>query len=240
MDLKEMMARKRQIFVFGMPGSGKSTISAAIVKYIDTHEDLKLRRDPIGNANGVLVIREWIKKFNKNQFPEQTTAGLFTKIIIEYQKLGSSFILNRLNIYEVAGEDVIKFDPTHSAHKEIAPELFTYLNNSDAVMIMASSKINNINEPEIIRDFLEYLIRTKYKKPICLVLSKYDMIRDDYENHIKAARKLYNGSVKILHDYKNSNILPFSVGISNDGVVFNPDDHSQKYMTELFNWMERG
>ena len=206
MDLKDIMAKKRQIFVFGMPGSGKSTISAAIVRYIDTHEDIKLRRDPIGNANGVLIMREWIKKFNKKQFPEQTSAGLFTKISIEYQRIGSSLISKKLNIYEVAGEDVIKFDPTHTSHKEIPIELLTYLNESDSVMIMASSKIDNINEPEIIRDFLEYLIRTKYKKPICLVLSKYDLIRSEYENPVKAARQLYNGSVKILHDYKRSNI----------------------------------
>jgi hypothetical protein len=121
--IKIVQNNELNIFVFGLPHAGKSTMTAALVKFLDTDKNYILRRNPIKNKEGVLVFREWVERFNNGYFPLQTTQNEYKKLNLEYQKFRECKNIKKIMLYEIAGEDVIKFDPTHDDNDNIPPKL---------------------------------------------------------------------------------------------------------------------
>jgi len=220
-----------KIFVFGLPHSGKSTLTAALIKFLDTDNNYIFRRDPIKNPKGVLVIRDWIQNFYNGEFPLQTPENEFTKINIEYQTIKNNK-LNKLSLYEIAGEDVIKFDPTHNEHNNIPPELVNFLKESNGTIITASCEPDRADEEEVIRDFLEYLFRSNYNKPIYFILTKYDLAEKGFQHHKNAIRTIYSKVGKLLTSYNNSYVFAFSVGQVDNNKIIN--DKSSEYIKKIF------
>lgn len=234
-DAGVINAKEKRLFIFGMPHAGKSTMTAALVKYLNTEDEFTFRRDPVSNKYGVKVIRDWAKDYNNGSFPLQTPKDEYTKLLLEYQRDGEEKP-NRLVIYEIAGEDVIKFDPTHDQHNSIPLELTEFLRDSKGIIILASSQPDRHDEPEVVQDFIELLLRKKLNKPICFILTKYDLIENDHENHIQAAKETYNGAIKLLKQYDQSSVLAFSVGNVSDNKI--TKDKSLKYSSKILNWIE--
>ena len=222
--------KRKKIFIFGMPHSSKSTIMKFLIKYLDLN--YKTHRDPKNNPKGVKVIRSFIIEEN---FPLQTPKDEFTQVHFEYNDKDGKLI-NKLYMYEIAGEDVLKFDPTDKEHNNIPIELVKFFKESQAIMIMASSKPEREDEAEIIRDFIESLLEQNIKKPICFVLTKYDLIEKDYQNPVEASKAIYPGAIKLLLSYNNSEVLAFSVGIvENEEII---EDKSKKYILNILKWIE--
>jgi GTPase SAR1 family protein len=140
-------------------------------------------------------------------------------------------------MYEIAGEDVIKMDPIHENHTSFPMELKKFLFQSDGIIIMASSQSVRSDEEEILQDFLEYLIRNKLNIPICFILTKYDLVKETYSNHVEASQAIYENIINLLLEYEESEVLPFSIGIVEDKEIVK--DESEQYCSEIFNWIEK-
>lgn len=227
---------RKKLFVFGLPHSGKSTTTAALMKYLDTNDQYLLRRDPVNNPSGVRVLREWTQDLHSGSFPLRTEENQYTKVLLEYSNSADWSAQKKLTLYEIAGEDVAKFDPVHHDHKKIPQELLDYLSESTAIMIFASSNPDTTSEAEVIRDFLEFIIRKKIRKPILLILTKFDEVNHLYSDHVQAAKNIYPGAVKLLYGYERSSILPFSIGEVNDKKIIK--DESATYIAKILTWIE--
>lgn len=225
----------RSIFIFGAPHAGKSTFLACLLYYIASEGRRTLRRDPLTNREGVVVIRELLMSMDQGKFPEQTEMGFWQDLKIEYNS-GISDELRKFSFQEIAGETAILFDPTHERHQSISDELRKYLLNSNAVLIVASSTPESPVEKEAINDFLELLYRRKYNRPILFLLTKFDEINSIYENEVSAAKALYPAAVNILSKDEKSELLPFSVGLVSDGSF--SKNGSATYLEPVIEWME--
>ncbi|WP_417526909.1 hypothetical protein [Marinomonas shanghaiensis] len=234
---KEIRYNERKIFIFGAPHSGKSTFTSELINYIDLHKDFILRRDPINNKNGVIQISEWCDNHQCGKFPLQTQSDTIIKINIEFLEKEIEG-LNRIVLYEISGEKTMLFDPVHddsvmSGSENTATEIIElkkFLEESDCVMIFASSKPDSTEEKNRILNFLELVDRTYPKKPICLILTKFDLIRGDYKNPSKAIKDLYYSTAEILFSKDNSIVFDFSVGVV--GVRKISEDESENYISK--------
>jgi len=233
---KSLRNNERKVFVFGLPHAGKSTMTAALVKFLDTDNSYVLRRDPVNNKEGVKILQEWIISYYNGEFPHQTNEGNYQILDLEYINLSNNRN-KKIVLYEVAGEDVIKFDPINDNFSEIlATELSGFLDISKDVIILAPSNPERIDEDQVIRNFLEYILREKKRKKILFILTKYDLVESQYENHVQAAKEIYPGSIKLLMTIANSELLPFSVGkITGDNEFI---DDSSKFIKEILGWVE--
>lgn len=233
---KSLRNNERKVFVFGLPHAGKSTMTAALVKFLDTDNSYVLRRDPVNNKEGVKILQEWIVSYYNGEFPHQTNEGNYQILDLEYINLTNNRN-KKIILYEVAGEDVIKFDPVNDNFSEIlTTELSGFLDISKYVIILAPSNPERINEDQVIRNFLEYILREKKRKKILFILTKYDLVESKYENHVQAAKEIYPGSVKLLMTIENSELLPFSVGkITGDNEFI---DDSSKFIKKILGWIE--
>ena len=227
--------REKKIFIFGLPHAGKSTALAAFVKFMTECKEFTFRRDPVTNKYGVKIIRKWVQDYKKGTFPLQTPKDEYTRINIEYEYPGA-LKPNKLIVYEIAGEDVIKFDPTHDDHHTIPPELSNFLLGAKAIIIFASSIPERSDEPEVVQDFIEYILRKKITKPICFILTKYDLIENQYQSPVQASKAIYKGATDLLFRYENSTVQFFSVGEVKDNEIVNDKSHSCSL--ELFNWIK--
>lgn len=233
---KSLRNNERKIFVFGLPHAGKSTMTAALAKFLDTDNTYVLRRDPLHNKEGVKILQEWIINYYNGEFPSQTNEGDYQILNLEYVHLPTNR-KKKIILYEVAGEDVIKFDPVNDNFTKIlSTELATFLDVSRYVVILAPCNPERIDEDQVIRNFLEYILREKKRKKILFILTKYDLIDGKYENHVKAAKDIYPGSIKLLMTIDNSELLTFSVGKLTSGNEF--IDESSKYIKKVLNWIE--
>lgn len=227
----------KNFFIFGLPKAGKSTVVSSLVRYIINDETLDFRRNPIMNKDGVAIFRKWNERYKQKKFPLQTPTNEYVELYIEYQHKGSETI-ERIVMYEIAGEDVVKMDPLHEKHTQFPEELKKFLFQSDGIIIMASSNPLQSDEEEIVQDFLEYLIRTKLNIPICFLLTQYDLLNGNYTNHVKAARSKYKNIIDLLVKYEQSEVLPFSIGVIGDDKTIRKDE-SMQYCQDLFKWIER-
>jgi len=227
---------EKKFFIFGLPKAGKSTVVSSLVRYIMNNKGLNFRRDPIKNKEGVAVFREWNERYSEKKFPLQTPKNEYAKLHIEYQHKGSE-ILERILMYEIAGEDVIKMDPIHENHTSFPIELKKFLFQSDGIIIMASSQSIQSKEEDILQDFLEYLIRNKINIPICFILTKYDLVKKNYSNHVEASQDIYKNIINLLLEYEESEVLSFSIGIVEGNEIVK--DESEQYCSEIFNWIEK-
>ncbi len=226
---------EKKFFIFGLPKAGKSTVVSSLVRYIINDKEINFRRDPIKNKEGVSVFREWNERYSEKKFPLQTAKNEYSKLHIEYQHKGSE-ILERILMYEIAGEDVIKMDPIHENHTSFPVELKKFLFQSDGIIIMASSQQVRSDEEEVLQDFLEYLIRKKINIPICFILTKYDLVKDSYKNHVEASHAIYENVINLLSEYENSEVLSFSIGLVDGQEIIK--DESKQYCSNIFNWIE--
>lgn len=233
---KSLRNNERKVFVFGLPHAGKSTMTAALVKFLDTDASYVLRRDPVHNKEGVKVLQEWITSYYKGEFPHQTNEGDYQVLNLEYQNMVNNKN-KKIILYEVAGEDVIKFDPVNDNFSEIlSTELASFLDESRYIMILAPGNPERFDEDQVIRNFLEYVLREKKRKKILLVLTKYDLVDSKYENYVKAAKDIYPGSVKLLMTVSNSELLPFSVGeVTSENEFI---DDSPTFIRKILHWVE--
>lgn len=233
---KSLRNNERKVFVFGLPHAGKSTMTAALVKFLDTDVSYVLRRDPVHNKEGVKILQEWIASYYKGEFPHQTNEGDYQILNLEYHNIDNNKN-KKIILYEVAGEDVIKFDPVNDSFSEIlSTDLASFLDASRYIMILAPSNPERFDEDQVIRNFLEYVLREKKRKRILFVLTKYDLVDGKYENFVKAAKDIYPGSVKLLMTIPNSELLPFSVGqVTGENEFI---DNSPTFIRKILSWIE--
>jgi GTPase SAR1 family protein len=226
---------EKSFFIFGLPKAGKSTVLSALVRYIINNPNLIFRRDPINNTKGMAVFRQWNMAYADQEFPLQTPADEYVKLHIEYQK-GNGEPIKRILMYEIAGEDVIKMEPTHQSHENFSLEFKKFLLQSNGIIIIASSLPIRRDEEEVVNDFIEYLLRNNIRIPICFILTKYDLIKNDYIDYIKASHDKYRGAIELLKNYKKSEVFHFSMGnIENNKII---KDESSKYISIILKWIE--
>jgi hypothetical protein len=95
------------------------------------------------------------------------------------------------------------------------------------------------DEGEVIRDFLELIMRTKKNTPILFILTKFDLVNQKYsDDYVQAAKGIYPGPMKLLYSYDKSRVLPFSVGLIDKTDKTKFLDNSSQYVKEILSWFD--
>ncbi len=297
----------KKVFIFGLPKSGKSTLLASIIKYIDSGSESTLRRDPLNNAQSVALMRKLIQSFYSNKFPPPSDKNCIN-LILSYEKYKKEKVkvkrkvevknsqqkpkpmnkivkaINDLQIFdtvqkeykpefkeveeeiekeylanykfdfcEVSGEELKKFDFVETSGSSLDIKIKNFFESSDCLIITAPVKGSSLKDLEFLRDYIEYLIRTGYKKPILFIFTKIDLIDSKSHKEIEKSKNLYRGIEKLLNShFKNSiKYSKFTVGSVKENITKNRDtgrvkksytieeNQSDRYIPEILNFLEK-
>ncbi len=235
----------KKIFIYGLQGSGKSTLLASLLKYIDLSENKILIAEPNDE-----YLKTLIKSFYNNNFPPKNSNGEFKKIKLIYEdKNGNN---KKSYIFcDASGTEIEKMSPGSPGHSSLLPEIKNCFEKSDALIITASLENKAADDIEKLRDFISFLIKIKYSKPILFVFTKIDMIKNS-KIDLETVKKQYNGSVKLLNKHIDSiKYGDFSVGKTDTSIKINnnflkknesitviKEDKSGKYAKEIIKFLE--
>jgi GTPase SAR1 family protein len=246
--------RMSYFFMFGVKGSGKSSILSSLIYYLrvlrvgdsidklsKTHLDFDRR--------GEELMDEFYKQVSIGLFP-MSTATLSSEgekvprqMPLSFKPADTSKSEFRLCLMDISGEDLMKVRPDRQKTQERLPEgIEVFLDASQSnlcfILVYSVSEILSHSEQELYFDrFLDILTRKGLKQvPILLMLSKWDLVRNQYESVEdflkKEARLIWN---HVNQPDRNVTIMSFSIG--------HVDIHSNTYNYEhgdtekLFNWM---
>lgn len=204
--------KKKQIFVFGAPHAGKSTLLASLLYHISHDDKYVLRRNPLKNKEGVVLIKELLNNIENGDYPQPTPPEFWQEIVFEYENRTNAE-KRSFSFHEIAGETVEKFDPTHSQHSSISKSLKNTLLHSSAVMLVASLAPEKPSERDSLIDFVELLLRSNYKKPILFVATKFDKVQSEkIEKPIRIANRSYRDVLRLLLGYGPAGFIAYTVG----------------------------
>lgn len=236
--LQRIVARisnRKNVFIFGAPDAGKSTMLASLIRYISNNAFYEYRRDPVANPDGVKVIRAMNEAAERGGFPDKTLPDVCSEVKIQYRRRDKSDT-QCFFFQEIPGEKVVRFDPVNEEHKQIDGCTQDFFLSSVGAIIVASSQPEYHKEKEAINDFLEWLYRTKYNRPILFLLTKYDLISNSFNNEVQAANAIYRNSIGLLACDNTSTVLPFSVGTVEDDKI--TQNQINDFVPPLIKWLE--
>ena len=223
-----------KIFVFGQTGVGKSTLCAAITYFFHIKKGYIPRVD-LENKDGLRQIRNWVKCLRNRNFPDKTLRGTFLLVnvgfynVISHNQMGLTFI-------EVAGEDLRMLDPLDPEYENRPKILDSLLMECDSVILVASVEPLDENDRYLHQYFLEYLGKLNIKRPICLVLSEWDKLKEKSNFPVKFAEQQYGEALKLLSRFDSPEVICFSIGRVNDEGKIEEIDFSQG-TEDIVNWI---
>jgi GTPase SAR1 family protein len=164
------------IFTFGNVGAGKSTLMAALVKFLSLKAILHINDS---NTEGTNLLFDWIDKLDDNQFPERTRKGEIIEIDLGLEFSDNSVPSLQLTFLEMAGEDLNKVDIKDSKTGTFEQNFTEYIKQSKAFIIVTD--IDRAKKDDrLIMQFLNHLSnRGADMSLVGLVIAKWDMYKGD-------------------------------------------------------------
>lgn len=209
----------KNILLYGHTGIGKSTLCLGLYNYIDKGRRYKIKRN-INNKDSINLLQEWERDVaTLKKFPD-ATKDTFLPIEIGYEERNPTFFkkVRGITLYEVAGEDIVKLNPTHEDNEKQNPKLEEWINDSSGIIILApSTEVPNVKNDMLsisqsIQNFLALLGSNDYNIPICFVITKWDLREPKSITLNELAEEYYRTIVEEILDNKKSNLLSLSIG----------------------------
>lgn len=252
-DLPAMEEGRTDLYFVGVPGSGKSTMLAGLLK--TATEDGKLLPDPYNNA-GSIYQSNLITDLNRGVLPNATIAGSYNYVALSLKDDNGK--KHPFNIVEIPGENYVNM--FNNAEVE---GILKYINNDNKKILVfvidALAHDTNYSESDspldqnqaytnILQMFKKHGILEK-TDAIYLVANKFDTIIENYyahdgrQNGDLAVEFLKKNFLNFIENCKMAReesknqfrikILPFSIG----NVVYNNiiESFSKDFSTSFMN-----
>jgi energy-coupling factor transporter ATP-binding protein EcfA2 len=199
----------KTVFMFGQSGSGKSTICASVALAFHSLKGIVPLVHSVANRDGASLIRQWISRLRKGEFPARTETQTFLDFTIGFQVINSEQRLE-IRFLEVAGERVIQLDPLHDRYSVRDDRLDDFLQQADGVILVASTDPLE-NDRFILQGFAEHLLEKEVALPVCLVVSEWDRVSGTGVGLIEYVNANYSEVARHVA-HRGGDLLSFSVG----------------------------
>ncbi len=248
-------------FMFGVKGSGKSTILSSLFYYIHTtllengHSVLlKNEKDIENQYRGQILLDKMLYEFmNEGKFPNSTPTLMGERSSLPRQ-INLEFIPQtnlrkppfKFTMLDVSGEDLERFRPSEEdGPKAVLPGIEVFLKlppqNLAFICVYPAHQDDRTHGQlmSYLTAFLNAIDHRGFRDcPVIMIVSKWDMVQETYGNDVsrflkEKARVLYS---KLCEGTRNVHIMSFSIGkVQQDaGGTFIYDSTDGE---KLFNWM---
>lgn len=243
------------IFTVGNVSSGKSTLQNLLIYRLWSKDDIFFEYgNNISDHRHNAIINEWVDAFKQGVLPERTKQGVIQDFNIEISQKGKKKL--DVNFLEISGEDIKSIVP--SANSDNKPSVHSFLDkylspenglNKRFIFVSDGEKhkkgINSIgdsfSEDTLFDAFLRYLLSDTQKAlkeiNILFVISKWDVVRDDYKNDIQRYLKQNFPQTLSILDGNRVKVmfLPFTVGKIEEKLI-DPENNTYEHrITSLEN-----
>lgn len=248
-------------FMFGVKGSGKSTILSSLFYYIHTtllesgHSVLlKNEKDIENQYRGQILLDKMLYEFmNEGKFPNSTPTLKGERSSLPRQ-INLEFIPQtnlrkppfKFTMLDVSGEDLERIRPSEEdGPKAVLPGIEVFLKlppQNLAFICVYPAHQDDRNHGQLmsyLSAFLNAIDSRGFRDcPVIMIVSKWDMVQETYGNDVsrflkEKARILYS---RLCEGTRNVHIMSFSIGkVQQDaGGTFIYDSTDAE---KLFNWM---
>lgn len=196
------------IVVLGNKGVGKTTIIASICHYIKTQDQFLFRFD-LDNKKGTGYLKKiWLEHLEKGLFPPENGTSPAVAIDIGIEPVKGN-VKHTLTFKEASGEVMQR--QAHSV--PYSKRFIKYLNEADMFLLVVEAKTAG-SDDLLITMIFETLLTQEKKVPIFLVVSKWDLVGEDYDSPNEFIKARTPETYKWLKHGKTTEtkILKFSVG----------------------------
>ncbi len=243
------------VFTVGNVSSGKSTLQNLFISRLWSINDINLEfGQSTSDHRHDALLHKWVESFNRGILPERTKAGTIQEFNISISQEKKRKL--DVNFIEISGEDIKSIVPSLDSDKKPSVHNFLdrYLTNKNGInkrFIFVSDgdvhrkgkklDVNKISEDVLFSSFLRYLLSDTQKGlkelNILFVISKWDTVREDYNNNYKSYIK-YNfpNTYSILRGRRVTVMyLPFTVGKIEEQLIDEETHEYQKRIVSLDN-----
>lgn len=172
-------SRSIKIFSFGNSGVGKSTLLASMIDYFRKAENALLVYNQ-NNVAGTKAMMDWLYRLKESQFPDISRRGEIVEIDIGIIGINDE-IKYSFKLYEMSGEDLKRIDIQHGGKLE--KDFLNALENSDVILALAPRNEARKHEM-LIAQFFNYLYSRRFKIPVCIIITKWDIFSLDMDDKI--------------------------------------------------------
>lgn len=194
-DIPPLVKKRTDIFVFGLPGSGKSTFMASLIYYAVNKADAEITLEKTNTNN---IGQKYAHVLDQSIKEERLLAGNPTG---DLQYMTIDFLDKKdrthpLTFFEMAGEDFEQFydQTTHNVHPKMREYLITNPNQKVLFMVIDSTRdTNQIYKLTNILQQLDNENTLDSVSAIAILLTKWDKNEgiDPAEYMVEKYRALY-------------------------------------------------
>ncbi len=195
-----------------------------------------------------------MESFKHGILPKRTKQGIIQDFNVEISQKGKRKL--NVNFLEISGEDIKSIVPSLNPDKKpsihsfldryLMPDnginkRFIFVSDGEKHRIGTNTDINNFSEDTLFDAFLRYLLGDTQKAlkeiNILFVISKWDVVRDDYKNDVqKYMKRNFPQTLSILDGNRvNVMYLPFTIGKIEEKLIDRENDIYENRITSLEN-----
>jgi hypothetical protein len=222
--------RTSYIFTFGNVEAGKSTLIASIAYYLSRTDKVLFRFNVRNKAGTTILLRDWLQRLSKGEFPPQTPKGEFVEVDFGIEDFDDNERLG-ITFFEISGEDLREIDMANYSG-QFPKNIQDFIKVTDIVLIVVPCD-KATGEDLLVAQFFETLLSYEVSRPTALVISKWDLLNQIALRPIDFIRDNMPLTYNWLRTDRLSDmqIFPFSVGIVDNAdnqrakiIQFNPED----------------
>jgi len=219
------------IFTFGNTGVGKSTLMAAITKFLATNTVIITNPN---NKDGTKMMALWLKNLNKKEFPPRSRVGDIFEIDLGIEFVNNDGDLLQITFLEMSGEDLNTIDLREN-EGELKEKFNEFLDKSRLFLVVTDCESAEEDDFLISQFFNLLYNRGADMSSVGLVVSKWDLNQTKKEKKEFVINSMPMTSNWLKSQYiDDAKVFTFSIGRAKDEKILELNLNDSK---EVAKWI---